>query len=201
MDREHGGERQQVAEKSVDRDPRSYHSTLRERIVEHVFVGEALRTLWRCGVFDVEVLRAEFDAHGYDVVLSRERIVRHIQFKTGTSRRPAKVSVSVALAEKPSGCVIWIGVDAHLNHTALFWFGGAPGEPLPPLSSYANPLRTTHNKEGVRPPRQNHREVPGTAFREVATLDELLALLFGRLPNAAGMPTPQCPVGVECHQT
>ncbi|MDP1827998.1 MAG: hypothetical protein Q8L48_32285 [Archangium sp.] len=30
----------------------SHHSTLRERIVEHLFVGEALRTLWRLGVYD-----------------------------------------------------------------------------------------------------------------------------------------------------
>lgn len=26
------------------------HSTLRERIAEHVFVGDALRTLWRLGI-------------------------------------------------------------------------------------------------------------------------------------------------------
>ena len=47
------------------------HSTLRERIVEHIFVGDVLRTLWRRGVTDVEILRPEFDAHGYDVVMSR----------------------------------------------------------------------------------------------------------------------------------
>jgi hypothetical protein len=40
------------------------HSTLREHIVEHVFVGEALRALWRRGVVDAEVLRSDFDAHG-----------------------------------------------------------------------------------------------------------------------------------------
>jgi hypothetical protein len=33
------------------------HSTLRERIVEHAFVGDVLRTLWRLGVTDVEILR------------------------------------------------------------------------------------------------------------------------------------------------
>jgi hypothetical protein len=75
------------------------HSTLRERIVEHVFVGDALRTLWRRGVVDVEVLRPEFDAHGYDLVMARGPIVRHIQFKSGTSRKPVDVSVSQALAE------------------------------------------------------------------------------------------------------
>ena len=60
----------------------SLYSTLRERIVEHVFVGEALRTLWRRGVTDVEVLRSEFDAHGYDLVMGRGKIVRPIQFRS-----------------------------------------------------------------------------------------------------------------------
>jgi hypothetical protein len=58
------------------------HSTLRERIVEHVFIGDVLRTLWRHGVTDVEILRPEFDAYGYDVVMSRGAIVRHLQLKT-----------------------------------------------------------------------------------------------------------------------
>lgn len=33
-------------------------------------VGDVLRALWRRGVTDVEVLRPEFDAHGYDIVLT-----------------------------------------------------------------------------------------------------------------------------------
>jgi len=52
-----------------------------------------LRFLWRSGVVDVEVLRSEFDAHGYDLLMTRGRIVRHIQFKTGTSKKPGDVSV------------------------------------------------------------------------------------------------------------
>lgn len=91
------------------------HSTLRERIAEHVFVGDALRTLWRLGIHDVEVLRSEFDAHGYDLVMARGPIVRHIQFKTGTARRPSKVSLARVLAEKPSGCAIWMRLDQELN--------------------------------------------------------------------------------------
>jgi len=84
------------------------HSTLRERIVEHVFVGEVLTTLWRRGVLNVEILRPEFDAHGYDVVMSRGPVVRHVQLKTQAA---GKVSVGRALAEKPSGCVVWIALD------------------------------------------------------------------------------------------
>jgi len=53
------------------------HSTLRERIVEHVF--GVLRTLWRRGITDVEILRPELNDHGYDVVMSRGPVVRHVQ--------------------------------------------------------------------------------------------------------------------------
>ena len=65
-------------------DMHSHHSTLRERIVEHVFVGEALRTLWRRGITDVEVLRSEFDAHGYDLVTLAERL-RHLDLRDAQS--------------------------------------------------------------------------------------------------------------------
>ena len=108
------------------------HSTLRERIVEHVFVGDALRTLWRRGVVDVEVLRPEFDAHGYDLVMARGPIVRHIQFKTGTSPKPADVSVSQALAEKPSGCVKRFGglINVTLQRPRLTVRSNA-GTPVP----------------------------------------------------------------------
>lgn len=158
-----------------------HHSTLRERIVEHVFVGDTLRSLWQLGITDVEVLRAEFDAHGYDLVMARGHIIRHIQFKTGTSRKPGNVSISQALAEKPSGCVIWIRVSATLDMGPFYWFGGIPGEPLPPIARYPNPRRATHNKDGVRPLRQNHRTVPGVEFRALATLHEVLDALFGDL--------------------
>jgi hypothetical protein len=60
-------------------------STLRERIVEHVFVGDVLRTLWRRGVTDLEILRPEFDAHGYDAIMSRmHRLDRSQQGNSGT---------------------------------------------------------------------------------------------------------------------
>jgi hypothetical protein len=160
------------------------HSTLRERIVEHVFVGDALRTLWRRGVVDVEVLRSEFDAHGYDLVMARGKIIRHIQFKTGTSRKPGNVSVSQSLADKSSGCVVWIKVAADLDMGPFFWFGAGPGEPLPSMGHYPSPLRATHNRDGKRPIRKNHRTVPGAKFRPLATLDDVLEALFGSLPKS-----------------
>lgn len=157
------------------------NSTLRERIVEHVFVGEALRTLWRRGVVDVEVLRSEFDAHGYDLVLGRGSIVRHVQFKTGSSAKPGDVSSSLALAGKPSGCVLWIKVSPQLDMGPFFWFGAAPGEPLPLIDAYASPRRATHNKDGERPLRKKHRLIPGKDFCRLETMDEVLETLFGAM--------------------
>jgi hypothetical protein len=156
-----------------------YHSTLRESIVEHVFVGDALRALWRKGVVDVEILRSEFDAHGYDLVIARGHIVRHVQFKTGTSNKPRSVSVALALANKPSGCVIWIRVAPDLKLGPFFWFGGTPGEPLPPIGHYHHPRRPTRNKEGERPVRQNHRAVPASEFRPLPMLADVLEALLG----------------------
>nr|WP_015063351.1 hypothetical protein [Paracoccus marcusii]AFQ90350.1 hypothetical protein [Paracoccus marcusii] len=166
------------------------HSTLRERIAEHVFVGDALRTLWRLGTHDVEVLRSEFDAHGYDLVMARGPVVRHIQFKTGTAQRPPKVSLARVLAEKPSGCAIWIRLDQDLNMGPYFWFGGAPGQPLPAIDGYPNALRPTRNKEGIRPVRANHHEVPGSVFKQRDGLMDVLENLLGLFENeGAGVPS------------
>jgi hypothetical protein len=158
------------------------NSTLRERIVEHVFVGEVLRALWRRGVVDVEVLRSEFDAHGYDLVMARGDIVRHIQLKTGRSTKPGDVSISVALAGKPSGCVLWISLSDKLDMGPFFWFGAAPGKKLPSIDAYPSPMRATRNKDGERPQRKNHRLVPAENFQLLASLDDVLEALFGELP-------------------
>ena len=116
----------------ADEDRHFTHSTLRERIVEHLFVGDVLRTLWKQGVTDVEILRPEFDAHGYDVVMSRGPVVRPVQLKTQAA---GKVSVGRALAEKPSGCVVWIGLEQRNvglgTFSVVWWFGGLPGLPCP----------------------------------------------------------------------
>ena len=38
-------------------------------------MGDALRRLWQHGIVDVEVLRSEFDAHDYDLVMARGKIM------------------------------------------------------------------------------------------------------------------------------
>ena len=162
-------------------DKNSTHSTLRERIVEHVFVGEALKALWCADVTNVEVLRSEFDAHGYDLVMARGSTVRHIQLKTGKAGGPGKVSVATALADRPSGCVIWIHITPELDLGPFWWFGGKPGKPLPRIDEYPNALRATRNKQGERPVRVNHRLVPAKQFRRLDTLEDVLNCMFADL--------------------
>jgi hypothetical protein len=68
-----------------------------------------------------------------------------------------------------------------LDMGPFFWFGGKPGEPLPPVAHYPNPLRQTHNKDGQRPARQNHRVVPASEFQRLPTLKDVLVALFGEI--------------------
>jgi hypothetical protein len=79
-------------------------SSLREKLLEHVFIGKLLQCLWRQGRRDIEVLRAEIDYSGYDIVLECNSVVRYVQFKS--SHRDATtraVNVSRSLAKKRGG--------------------------------------------------------------------------------------------------
>jgi hypothetical protein len=62
-------------------------------------------------------------------------ILRYIQFKSSHRlSATAAVSVSLNLAEKSGGCVVWIPFEPDALELGPFlWFGGAPGQKLPPL--------------------------------------------------------------------
>ncbi|AMV41198.1 hypothetical protein [Paraburkholderia caribensis] len=159
------------------------HSVLRERIVEHVFVGDALRRLWQRGVTDVEVLRSEFDAGGYDLVMSYGPIVRHIQFKVMVAGgKRASVTANLRLMDKPSGCILWIVVAEDLDFHSFLWFGNPPGEPLPDIRELKAATHTKANAAGVKLERPGQRTVPRSAFMPLASLDAVLEQLFGPLP-------------------
>lgn len=160
-------------------DPKQHHenSSLRESIIEHLFVGEALRLLWRRGIVDAEILRSEFDAFGYDLVISRGSIVRHVQLKSG--RDLSYVTASLYLSSKPSGCIVFIEIDDELALKAFRFFGGLPGEPLPDMSEFKVAIRPTHNSQGVRPRRTMHRTITKKCFGPPMTLEELLEQLLG----------------------
>lgn len=156
------------------------NSVLREIILEHFFVGEVLKRLWQRRIFDVEILRSEFDAGGYDLVVSRGQIVRHIQLKSRLNTSSTReVSVGLRLAERPSGCVIWMIVKDNLEFEDFLFFGAQPGEPLPSISDMKTTRHVKANKDGVFLDRPAHRTVPASRFQSLKTLDALIEVLLG----------------------
>jgi hypothetical protein len=173
----------QVIDSVVDEGTENYlNSTLRERIVEHLFVGEALKWPWNHRVTDVEVLRSEFDAGGYDLVMSCKKIVRHIQFKTtSVNGKAANIKASLKLLNKPSGCIIWIFVTPDLKIAHYRWFGGDPDQSLPDIRTMKPAKHTKGNAEGVKTERPQQRIIPKGKFSRPCSLGEVMERLFGRL--------------------
>jgi len=154
-------------------------SSVREKLIEHLFMGELLKQLWIAGHRDVEVLRAEVDARGYDVVIETGGTLRHIQLKASAiGAKTSTVTVNLDLAKKPSGCIVWIWFNPEtLDLGPLLWFGGAPGERLPdPGDRIAR--HTKANSRGEKAERSNHRVVNKGRF-VVTSANELADRLFG----------------------
>lgn len=159
------------------------YATFRENLVEHLFIAEVLQEAWVKHRQDIEVLRAEIDAGGYDLVLGLGNVTRHVQLKAmKAGGKTAKQFINTKLAEKPAGCVVWLIVheDRERGRITLDYrfFGGGPHDPLPSLSSYPIARRATHNKDGVRPERPGIREVPA---RDFVTISDGVAGLLRRL--------------------
>jgi hypothetical protein len=129
----------------------SSYSSLRERIVEHLFLGELLRHLWNRQAFKVELSRSESDSFGYDVVVEYEGVVRHIQLKSSVGfAKP--ISVAKSLQRKPGGCVIGIVVSEDLKLSSFLWLGN---EPKMSLSGLDNLTRKKNWPPGSK--RKPHR--------------------------------------------
>src|SRR6202140_3834703 len=91
-------------------DPAHYaESSARENLVEHVFLGELLRGLWRKNVRDLEILRPEVDSGGYDLALECRGLIRHVQLKSShQDAKRAAITANVKLVDRPSACILWI---------------------------------------------------------------------------------------------
>ena len=129
------------------------HSSARENVLEHLFIGELLRTLWCEGAYDVEVLRAEVDNRGYDLVIECNGVIRHVQLKS--SYKLSRQSINAKIATKPGGCVVWVLFDRdNLSFRSFRWLGGSVGQPLTSLGEKKG-KHTRANKRGVKAERPN----------------------------------------------
>lgn len=153
---------------------------LREVILEHALIAELLRHFWNHGIHDAEILRSEFDAGGYDLVLSRGGLTRHIQLKAAIAGAATQgVTLGLRLAARPSGCVIWMVVKEDLSIDHFLWFGNPPGQPLPDIAGLAVARHAKGNATGYKAARPNHRRVPRKAFARIVSIPELAERLIG----------------------
>ncbi|MEH6653119.1 hypothetical protein [Loktanella salsilacus] len=161
-------------------DRHSKHSSVREEYAEYILLGQLCSHAWRVGRF-IEIARSQTDAFGYDVILTCDGLTRHVQLKT--MKMGAKTSfqkVSRLLEQAPSGCVIWsVLAEDTLLPVNYGWFGGQPGEKLPPLGDEVA-RHTKGNKDGHKTERQNHRKVKKAAFCWIESTNQVFEKLFGK---------------------
>ena len=159
---------------------RNEHSAYREKLIEHLIVGEFLKLSWlehECGL---EVAKPEVDNSGYDIIAECYGVVRHIQFKASyTSSLTNKQKVHIKLADKPSGCVIWIIFNEDsLEFKEFLFYGDKAGEPLPNIDNLKVAKHTKGNKDGVKNERPNIRVINKGQFESINSIGHLFQTLF-----------------------
>src|ERR1700682_1395130 len=162
-------------------DPAHYaESSARENLIEHVFLGELLRGLWRKNVRDLEVLRPEGDSGGYDLALEVRGVTRHMQPKASyRGAQRSEVTAHVKLMDRPSACILWIFFDPDtLSLGPFLWFGGAPGERIPALGEKIA-RHTKPNAMLEKADRPAHRVIPKSRFARLETIDAVIQRMIG----------------------
>lgn len=159
----------------------THQSVYRERLLEHLLVGDLLKYSWLHAGANLEVSQPSIDRSGHDVVLEANGVTRHVQLKSSShaATTPAQ-KAHLGLATKPSGCVIWTRFDrVTMDLGPFLFFGGEPGLPLPPLDAFKIAKHTKGDKDGVKKERPNLRIVQKSQFRAITDISMLYRALFG----------------------
>ena len=157
------------------------NSSYREKLIEHLFISELLKVSWKAGTCSLEIAKPEVDYQGYDLVAEENGVVRHIQLKaSGLSAKASRQKVHVALASKPSGCVVWIYFNERTLELGPFlFFGSAAGEPLPDLSGLRVARHTKGDARGLKAERPDIRVINKGQFVRYGSIEALYEVLFG----------------------
>ena len=159
----------------------SHQSVYRERLLEHLLIGDLLRHAWLHGGATLDVSQPAIDRSGHDVVLEANGVTRHVQLKSSSHlAKTARQTIHVGLGSKPSGCVVWTRFDhATMTLGPFLFFGGAPGAALPSLDGCKVARHARGGADGVKKERPNLRTVPLSRFVRLDGIPALYAALFG----------------------
>lgn len=157
------------------------HSSFREKLIEHLFLGELLKLSWQKGDCQLEISKPEVDNSGYDVLLDEKGVLRHVQLKASViGGKTANQKIHTKLQEKQSGCVVWIYFNEDTLELGPFlFFGGLPKNKLPDISNETTAKHTKANQSGEKAERKNLKVIRKGLFRKVETISEIHNELFG----------------------
>lgn len=153
------------------------NSSYREKLIEHLFVGQLLKLSWLHQECALEVAKPEVDNSGYDIIVEAMGHVRHIQLKTSIiGGRAASQKVHTRLADKPAGCVVWIYFDEKTLHLGPFLYFAANAASLDGRKAARH---TKGNKDGLKAERKNICVVPKRCFTSFKSIEAIYTQLFG----------------------
>lgn len=154
----------------------SEHSSYRKRLIKHIFIGELLKLSWIRENYDLEIATPEFDDSGYDIIVGTRGVTRHIQLKTShLSSKTSGQNVHMKLADKPSGCVVWIYFNDAVELGPYYFFGALPKKPLPDTGD----TKTVKYIRGNKVEKSNIRHLSKNVFSKHAIIEEVYTALFG----------------------
>jgi hypothetical protein len=159
----------------------SQNSSYREKLIEHLLIGELLKHSWKTKDFSLEVSKPEVDNSGYDLIAEANGVIRHIQLKAAfIGSKTARQNVHTSLARKPSGCVVWVYFNSDtLELGPYLFFGGKPGESLPSIEGYKVAKHTKGDADGYKAKRPSIRVINKGEFIKSESVKQLYAALFG----------------------
>jgi len=153
------------------------NSSYREKLIEHLFVGELLRLSWLHHACALEIATPEVDNSGYDLIMEVPGLVRHVQLKTTIiGGRAASQKVHTKLAQKTSGCVVWIYFNEDTLHLGPFLYFAANAVSLDGRKAAKH---TKGNKDGIKAERKSICVVPKRDFTKFDTIEGIYGRLFG----------------------
>ena len=158
------------------------HSSYREKLIEHLFVGELLKLSWKNGDCQLEIAKPEVDNSGYDIIAENNNLVRHIQLKASyIGGKTSRQKVHIKLSQKPSGCIVWVYFDENtLDLGPFYYFGCEPGKPLPDIHDAKIARHTKGDQGGYKAERPNIRELNKGNFTKYETIQDIYGALFGK---------------------